>query len=87
MIVKQRVRFGSIKIGDSFEWNNRSFKKDGNQSAFSLIPRGSFIFNLKDLVTIDAPEVMLSEFDYIPSCQPKNPQDYFDDYIPTDTCN
>lgn len=89
--MKKKVRFGSIDIGNDFDWKGRTLKKDGNRTASSIVPRSSFIFSSTDVVLIDSVEenddvddeyenYLVQGMGYIGGSSP-DPQDLMDSYL------
>lgn len=90
--MKKKVRFGSIDIGNDFDWKGRTLRKDGNRTASSIVPRSSFIFSSTDVVLIDSVEendvddeyenYLVQGMGYIGgSSSSSDPQDLMDSYL------
>ena len=92
--MQKKVRFGELKIGDSFEWGGKSLTKDGTRNATSLSPRTQFLFATRDMVTVNVPDVSDDDWDdmIVPgigfvgggvssSADAVNPQDLYDAYV------
>lgn len=84
--MKTKVRFGSIGIGESFEWGGRSLVKDGDRTAVSRTPKSNFVFASKDMVTISETDIddddeVYNGFGFVPSGTTHDPQDLYDAYV------
>lgn len=54
--MKKKVRFNSLEIGDSFEWNTKTMKKIGLRRGEAQYPRQEFIFSYNDIVLVESLE-------------------------------
>lgn len=90
--MKKKVRFSDLDLGDSFEWGGKTLKKDGNRTATGISPRASFVFSIRDMVTIEVPDTddsddyLVPGIGYIGSAAPSSqdaidPQDLYDTYF------
>jgi hypothetical protein len=86
--VKTKVRFGSLELGQSFEWSGKSLVKDGDRTAKSITPKLDFVFSPKDMVTITEPDIpeddddmLHNGFGCISGGAASDPQDLYDAYV------
>ncbi len=86
--MKIKVRFGSLALGQSFEWGGKSLVKDGDRTALSITPRNNFVFSSKDMVIITEPDIdendddmLHNGFGFISGGSYPDPQDLYDAYV------
>ena len=92
--MQKKVRFGELKIGDSFEWGGKSLTKDGTRNATSLSPRTQFLFATRDIVTVnvsddDCDDMIVPGIGFVSGGgvsssdddDAVNPQDLYDAYV------
>lgn len=84
--MKHKCRFGSLNVGDSFEWCGKTLVKDGDRTAKAQSPKTDFIFAAKDMVTVILPDDQEEDmchdgFGCISPGVVTDPQDLYDAYI------